>query len=205
MKWIIGLVAGSLLALVLVPAESKATIPSCLRIKGTLLGEGESNDDPVLFKQQLRKVRFSEKDFLAALGAPKGACIQVVPEDLPIPDGVFLVDANGVVLQDLSAFASVDLATEINVFSGSFNNDTFAESSLILFRISISLEIGDIEIEVDGVAFEKFKSGAMDEDGDQKVKATIKAKFSGQGTRNGKLAFAEGTVALTGKGEFNFQ
>jgi hypothetical protein len=151
-------------------------------------------------------VRFSEKDALLALGAPKGACIQVVPEDAPTPDGVFLVDAEGNVLQNLSAVAQVNLETENMIFSGSYNGETEAESSLILFRITIDIAIGDVEIEVDGVAFEKFKAGALD-GGLQKVKATIKAKVSGDGMVDGgmgpQFALVEGTASLSGKGEFD--
>ncbi len=203
------LLVASVLSLVLfAAAEAQATIPSCVKLKGTLLLAGESNDDPVLFKQKLLKVRFSEQDILTEFGAPKGSCIRVTPNDAPVADLVQLVGPNGAVLTNLFPFVQVDLATEpgSNIFSGSFNNETSAESSLIIFRISIVLRLDQVQdFELDGVAFEKFKSGAMDDEGDQKVKASIKAKISGIGAFNSDLAFFEGTVALAGKGEFNFQ
>jgi hypothetical protein len=131
----------------------------------------------------------------------------VVPEDAPTPDGVFLVDADGNVLQNLSAVAQVNLETENMIFSGSYNGDTEAESSVILFRITIDLAIGEVEIEVDGVAFEKYKAGALGDGGLQKVKATIKAKVSGDGMVDGgmgpQFALVEGTAALSGSGEFD--
>jgi hypothetical protein len=205
------LVAFALGFALLAASDAGATIPSCVKIKGTLLVAGEDNgDDPnaVVFKQKLLRVRFSEQDMLTEFGAPKGSCIRVTPNDPPLPDVVELVGPDGNVIMNLRQFVSVDLGTEEDVFSGSFNNDTGAESSLIIFPIEIHLGLDSLSVDVDGVAFEKFKSGAMDDDGLQKVKATIKAKlsgFAGLNAQGGEPAFFEGTITLSGKGDFNFQ
>lgn len=210
MKRIFASFVVSLFVLTFVPGESEATIPSCLKISGTILTAGESSESGDVFKQKMLKVRFSQKDILDALNQlfgplPKGTCIQVTPEDAPTPDSVALVDGEGNVLPiNISAFLSVDLATENNLFTGSFNNETSAESSLILFLIEIELNIPaeGIELELGGVAFERFKAGP-EQAGIQKVKATIKGKVAGDGTFEGQLAFVEAKAVLAGKGDFD--
>ncbi len=209
---LVGPAVAVVFTLALAPGEAGATIPSCLGLKGIVYVLGESEQEGDVFKQKLDKVRFSTRDILELLAMEfpmvnfAGACIQVTPEDDPTPDSVALVDGDGMVLQDLTGFVAVNLDTDAMMFSGSFNDVTLAESSVILFPIEINLTLpmSELDATMNGLAFEKFRAGAMNEDTDlNKVRASIKAKVSGDGTVEAQPAFVEGAAKLAGSGEFD--
>jgi hypothetical protein len=212
MKRIIGSAVLSGLAVLLSAAESKAEIPACFTLRGVIYVEGEitaGGGDVV--KQKLERVRFSNSDLLFslaelfALNLPRGACIRVTPEDDPTPDSVALVDAEGNVLQDLTGVVTVNLDTDPNLFSGSINTVTLAESSLSLHRIEITIAIpGDmIDFTLEGVAFQRLRVGAEQENGLNKMRVSTKAKLTGGGSAFGFDTFIEGKGALSGSGEFD--
>jgi hypothetical protein len=201
------------LALAGAPGRAGATIGGCLNLRGVIYVEGQATTNGDVDKQQLERVRFSGTDLLNALAElfmitlPRGACIEVTPQDDPTPDTVALVDADGGLIQDLTGVVAVDLDTQTNVFSGSVNNVTLAQSTLTLFRIAVTVTLPapeDIDFTLEGVAFERLRAGAEDMGtGLNSVRATIKAKVGGGGTAFTFQTFIEGKAALKGSGDFD--
>ncbi len=199
------------LALALAPGEARATIPSCLGIRGTVFVAGNSETVGDVTKTELLRERFSTRVLLLLLQEEfplvdfSGACIQVTPEDDPTPDSVALVDGDGNLLQDLTGIVAVNLDTDASMVSGTFNAANEAESSQILFPIEVTLTFPTLMVDLTfrGLAFQRLRARAEDGAGNNRVSASIKAKVSGEGTVQGLPAFGEGSCTLRGSGEFD--
>jgi hypothetical protein len=211
MKRTIALVLVSLTPILAAP-QLAPEIPTCLNLSGVVYMAGESSWSSGVTKLKLQRVRFSHKDIMEIVGAPKGACIQVVDRDAPDPDAVVLVDRDGVILEDLTGFVNVETSLEDAIVSGSFNENTSAASGQLIFPIRCTIAIiqgelnapFDIDMDLQGIAFTRFRAGAENSGGLQRVSASVKSKVSGPAIIGADAAFVEGKCGLSGRGEFDF-
>lgn len=208
MKRISGIVAGVLL--MFVAADANATIPSCfdINVVGSFQAETEFVDPT--FTGRIGNARFTTRDLIALFeelleeDLPPGTCILADPDD-----GVILVDREGEFIADVSGIIEVLFGTEGgDLFHGTFNEDTLAERSRIMFLLQVGIFAPDLLAVMQGVAYEVFSATAVNDDFEQRITGNIRAKVNGEGSifdaeeEIDSYLLLEGVVRLVGSGTF---
>jgi hypothetical protein len=206
MKRISGIVAGVLL--MFVAADANATIPSCFDINVVASFQAEEEFVDPVFTGRIGNARFTTRDLIALLeellveDLPPGTCILADPDG-----GVTLVDRDGEFIEDVSGILEVIFGTEGgDLFHGTFNEDTLAERSRIMFLLQVLIFGGDFEAFLQGVAYEVFSATAVNDDFEQRITGNIRAKVNGEGfiadEEIESYLLLEGVVRLVGSGVF---
>lgn len=194
--------------LVLFATEARATVPTnILSATLTVYTQTEIVTNNSIEQAKLNKFRVTTKDLLAILEGlvgqnfPNGS--QILVDD---SGNTYVADKSGAIIQSVTDYLSFSFGYSdgLSVWNGKYNLDTAQENSKIEFMLHVEIGTGTNQsVSLQGLAFETFKAGAVDNNGQQKLNGIINAKVAGDGYANGEYNLIEGKVSLKGKGVFD--
>jgi len=112
---------------------------------------------------------------------------------------VYVADAKGNVLGDVSAYFRAKLDDQDPLFDGSVNHVTLQEKSRNYFPVSFTIDLPALKGTITGVAIEDFAVGAANGDGVQIVTGNSNSMVNGTGSLDGGICCFDGKMNLKGR------
>jgi hypothetical protein len=178
-----------------------ATVPAPLNLKFTYYAQvSEVVDANDVLHGEVQGARLDTKALLKLLSIETGIIFEKGSKIIVDPDGdCFVVDKHGNFVVDVSDFLFAEFGDSL--FDGFFNLETEHEKSNIFIAFTLFLELPDagLQLEMVGMAKEKFSASKPSKNDTQKLKGNINVDVSGTGALDEELILGEGTIKLNGK------
>lgn len=112
---------------------------------------------------------------------------------------VHITDSKGNTIADVSRYFSTEQERDNSAFDGKYNRETGQETSHNYFPISFTINLPSLKGTVSGIVIEKFTVTKPDKFHIQRLEGRATSNVNGQGRIEGKSAFFDGKMILTGK------
>jgi hypothetical protein len=148
-------------------------------------------------KQKIDKSRLDSKQMLKLLAREAGVDVSGGSK-LKLDDTgkVFIVDSKKNQRVDVTRYLSAEFDLEAQLIDGKRDLENQKEKSTRYFPVTFTMDLSGLNGSVQGLAIERFKTTGPDKDGVQRITASSKTPFNGQGTINGKIAYFDGEIAI---------
>lgn len=127
---------------------------------------------------------------------PRGAQLKVT-----VDGKVYVTDSKAVVLNDVSTYLQATLDRDNRLFHGTLHGDTGQENSQSYFPLTLTFNLLTLQGTITGIAIEKFTASAPNSYGIQHISGQSASTVNGMGSFNGRVAYFDGSLRLTGKSE----
>jgi hypothetical protein len=145
-------------------------------------------------------VRLDSKHLVYLIGKARGTSFPDGAQLKVMVDGrVFVVTSDGYKITNVTNLVEAKLGVQKRLFHGTHNNQTGQETSRSYFPISLTINLPQLKVVLDGIGTEDFQATEADQDGIQIKMGTINCNVSGTGSVNGKLGYYDGRMELEGR------
>ena len=145
-------------------------------------------------------VRVDSKQLLILLEKERGAKFPQGAQLKVATDGrVYVVDAKGVVITEVSTYLYATLNDGVRLLNGQRNLATGQENTRNYYPITLTFNFSTLKGSVKGVLMENLVVGAPDRYGFHVSTGKSSSTVNGSGFYNGKLAYFDGTLNLLGR------
>ena len=161
------------------------------------------------YLSKVDKLRGLDKDVLNLLSNATGvvfppASYVEMDGDIFFSTLKFLVKSRtNSVLADVSSYFTIRAGSD-DIYSGTYNDGTQAETSLDHYTLRITFQDGQgNDFDVNGLASEMYTATPMNPSGQQILNDTVTVPVSGTGHINGDSVVVQGTIAFKGRSVWN--
>ncbi len=187
--------------LFLLPAMSlQAGLNATLRVDINCYFQAKTSSSGALESGKVGIVRLNSKQLLTLISKEKGIKFANGTLLMVSDEGVvFVADAQGNVLMDVSDLVQVKLEKAEELLSGKVNLTNGKEDSRTYFPLTLTFNLATLKGTLRGIGTEDRLTTAPNKDGIQIIRGSTDSAVSGKGIINGGLGYFEGRINLKGR------